>query len=374
MVRINRQTFAVLGGGILTGAVATRQVGRYAGARQIGLTGTAVTGGASTFWARQLLNAAYFDHPDGERDLESLRLAQGILNTWWHRHDYGKVRLWDVPAFDRAFDRRLALAAAHLGREPLSYEELLAGAGQLLGNWFPDAWHDDARRAWGIAFETTTDRDTYQPERRVDTNSFGPLAPPRAPEAERTWHTYPPVPGPSADGLIDALRAVERWADYASALGVFTATLRGPLLSQTFETELLEPVPNLTHPIRAYVSVTQVLGRERQEALDAHVAALNEAVAAWGEGDTTVVPTQATACLALDLTAHMGHFLGRARETLVVYEQDSQAFIRSTGTWDPLPPRLKTAYEGWGKQQQEEFWGVKRPEHSMLCRLALAAG
>lgn len=374
MTRIDRQTFAALGGGILTGAVATRQIGRFAAARQLQLTGTATTDAASTFWARQLLNAAYFDHPEDERDPASMRLAIGVLNTWWQRHDYRKVGPLDLPAFDRAFDRRLALAAAHIGRKPLSREELLAGAGRLLGNWFADAWADDERRAWGIAFETVADRDAYQPDRRVDVNAFGPLAPPRAPDHERTWHTYSPVAGPSVAGLIDALERTERWPDYGSELGVFTATHRGPLLSQTFEVQLLKPVPGLVHPLRAYVSVTQVIARDRAATLDARVRALNEAVSAWGEGARTVVPAGATPHMALDLTAHMGHFLGRARETLVVYEQAGQAFIRSTGTWDPLPPRLKTAYESWGKDQQEAFWGVERPERSMLCQLALAAG
>lgn len=374
MTRIDRGTFAVLGGGILTGAVATREIGRYAAGRQLGLTGTATTDAASTFWARQLLNTAYYDHPEDERDLDNLRLALGVLNTWWQRHDYRKVRPFDLPAFDSAFGRRLALAAAHIGRRPLSRDELLAGAGRLLGDWFVDAWHDDDRRAWGIAFETAADRDAYQPDRRIDINAFGPITPPRAADAERTWHTYAPVPGPSAAALIDALEHTERWPDYASELGVFTPTLHGPLLSQTLEVQLLKPVPGLVHPLRSYVSVTQLLGRDRPEALDAHVASLNAAVATWGEGDETVVPVDATAHLALDLTAHMGHFLGRARETLVVYEQAGRAYIRSTGTWDPLPPRLKTVYESWGKKQQEDFWGVEHPARSMLCQLALAAG
>lgn len=374
MTRIDRRTFAVLGGEILTGAVATREIGRYAAGRQLGLTDTATTDAASTFWARQLLNAAYYDHPEDERDLDSLRLAFGILNTWWQRHDYRKVRLYDLRTFDSAFGRRFALAAAHIGRRPLSRDALLAGAGRLLGDWFADAWHDNDRRAWGIAFETVAGRDAYQPDRRVDANAFGPLAPPRSTDAERTWHTYPPVPGPSAAALFDALEHTERWPDYASELGVFTATLRGPLLSQTFETQLLKPVPGLAHPLRAYVSVTQLIGRGQPGALDAYVGSLNEAVAVWGEGDETVVPGDATAHLALDLTVHMGHFLGRARESLVVYEQAGHAYIRSTGTWDPLPPRLKAAYESWGKVQQEEFWGVEYPARSILCQLALAAG
>jgi hypothetical protein len=51
-------------------------------------------------------------------------------------------------------------------RGTLSREQLLAGASKLLGEWFPEAYADDARRGWGIAFRTAADRAADDPATR----------------------------------------------------------------------------------------------------------------------------------------------------------------------------------------------------------------
>lgn len=53
------------------------------------------------------------------------------------------------------------------GRGRLDREALLAGASDLVGDWFADAWADERRRAHGIAFPIQPERDAFMPERRL---------------------------------------------------------------------------------------------------------------------------------------------------------------------------------------------------------------
>jgi hypothetical protein len=40
-------------------------------------------------------------------------------------------------------------------------------AARLLGAWFPDAYADAGRRAWGVAFPSVEERDAYDRGRRL---------------------------------------------------------------------------------------------------------------------------------------------------------------------------------------------------------------
>ena len=71
------------------------------------------------------------------------------------------------------------------------------------------------------------------------------------------------------------------------------------------------------------------------------------------------------------LTTHEGHFLGRARSHLLVWRDESGAWIRDVGGWDPLPPHLATAYRAEGREAQHQFWGPEPKDRSMLAQLAL---
>ena len=69
-------------------------------------------------------------------------------------------------------------------------------------------------------------RAAYRP-RSPGGARLGPLTPPGRAPAEQTWHTYPPVRVPSADGVVAALLGPETWPDYATELGRFTAAAHG---------------------------------------------------------------------------------------------------------------------------------------------------
>src|SRR5215218_1629583 len=121
------------------------------------MAGSSIAGRDAAAWVTDFLNAAYHRREPGARDADDLRLAFAILTTYWYRtKPDGRLRLTDLPAFHRAFGKERFSARGCLDREAL-----LRGAAALLGDWFPEAYADDARRAWGIAFPTTGERGAY---------------------------------------------------------------------------------------------------------------------------------------------------------------------------------------------------------------------
>src|SRR5689334_14342273 len=99
--------------------------------------------------------------PLAERDVDDLRLAFAILTTYWYRQDVPRrLRLGDLRAFHEAYARH-RFETDLSGRGLLTRDQLLEGAVQLVGGWFPDAYADDARRAWGIAFPSVVERNRY---------------------------------------------------------------------------------------------------------------------------------------------------------------------------------------------------------------------
>jgi hypothetical protein len=116
------------------------------------MTGSSVAGRDAAGWVTDFLNAAYYRRPAAERDVDDMRLAFAILTTYWYGQETPRrLRLTDLRAFHRAygahrFDTEMS------GRGLLNREQLLDGAAQLIGDWFPEAYADPTRRAWGIAF------------------------------------------------------------------------------------------------------------------------------------------------------------------------------------------------------------------------------
>ena len=112
------------------------------------MAGSSIAGRDAAAWVTDFLNAAYYRRPVDERDVDDLRFAFGVLTTYWYRtHPSRRLRVTDLPAFHRAFgaERFGARSRARL----LSREALERGAAKLIGDWFPEAYADDARRGVG---------------------------------------------------------------------------------------------------------------------------------------------------------------------------------------------------------------------------------
>jgi hypothetical protein len=177
---------------------------------------------------------------------------------------------------------------------------------------------------------------------------------------------------PSSDGVIAALSRPETWPDYASALGRFTPLRRGGLAGQTFEIEVVAGAAR-GRPVftRGYVTITTLVSREDPEALRRYIDELNDGLARFGRDEPPAVGEDADPILAFDLMTHEGHFLGRSKNRLVLFEHEGRAFARAAGTWDPMPWHVEQAYRRAGRDAQHAFWGQGAdPEESMLHQIA----
>ncbi len=331
------------------------------------LSGSSIAKPVASWWVTDFLNAAFHARSAAERDVDDLRLAFGILTTRWQRNGGRRLGATDVAAYHRAFG-----PARLRGGGRLSRTALMAGARRLVGDWFEDAWADDARRAHGIAFPTVEGRVSFDPSARVRGTALGPITPPAAPDAERHWATYDPVALPDPAAALAFLLEPARWPDMGCAGGRFTALRRGGLLGQTFEIEVnAEPLPRAPVYTRAYVTCTGLF--ERGDELHARVAEVAALLRAHGRR-AEAMPEGSRALGLVELTTHEGHFLGRAVSRLLVYEAGrGEAFVRDIGCWDPLRWHLATAYATTGRRAQEDFWGPQAPERSMLVQLALVS-
>ena len=336
------------------------------------MMGSSIAARDSAFWVTDFLNAAYYRRPAGDRDVDDLRLAFAILTTYWYRQPSRRLSVTDLPAFHSAFggDR---FATDRSDRGTLDRAQLLEGARRLLGDWFPDAYADDARRAWGIAFEAVEDRADDHPTGRMRLARLGALTPEGAPPERQTWHTYPAVEMPSVPAVIAALTAPETWPDYASEIGRFTPLRPGGLDGQTFEIEVAAGTgsgrPMFT---RGYVTITQLVTPADPEALAAWFAALEDGLARYGDDEPRAVPDGGVPVVGFDLTTHQGHFMGSGHNRLLLYTLDDRVWVRAAGTWDPMPWHVAQAYRAAGHDAQHAFWGQGNiVTQSMLHQLAL---
>lgn len=330
--------------------------------------GSSIASPGAAGWVTDFLNAAYYARPRARRDVEDLRLAVCVLTTCWHRWER-RLRLGDLRRFHRAFGQ-----ARLRGGPTLDPEQVLDGARALLGEDFAAGWADPERRAHGIVFRDKAARAAFDPELRLRDGALGELTPPLRQGAEQVWHTYAPVPLPSAERAAAVLAAPERWPELASELGRFTAVRRGGLPGQTFEIELAARLTPRT-PVftRAYVSATRVLTRpDDADELDAHVERIAAHMAA--AGDVRPMPPGTRPHALAELTTHHGHFLGRGISRFLLYEHDGAAFARDIGSWDPLPPHLAALYNVGGAKAQRAFWGEGTPEQGIFQQLARAVG
>jgi len=326
--------------------------------------GTSIAAPSAAGWVTDFLNASYYARPRERRHLDDLRLALCVLTTSWHRRGR-RLRLGDLPSFHRAFgaDRFRSASPGRLGL--LEREALDAGADRLLGPGFGEAYADQSRRAYGIAFESVEKRRAFAPEERLRDAALGELTPPERPPGEQDWDTYPAVPLPSAPATLELLGHTERWPDFACELGRITPVRGGGLLDQTFEIDVAAAITPRT-PVftRAYVTATRLLTRGPE--LDAYARELGRHV--------DCLPNGAAPFSVLELTTHRGHFVGRGVSRLLIFEHEGRAYLRDVGSWDPLPPHLALPYRLKGKRAQRAFWGGARPEQSVLHQVALRAG
>jgi hypothetical protein len=336
------------------------------------MSGSSIAGRDAAAWVTDFLNAAYYRHPVEERDVDEMRLAFSVLTTYWDRKGSGKrLRVTDLAAFHRAFGAH-RFDTDRSDRGLLSRDQLLDGAAALIGDWFPEAYADDARRGWGIAFETAEAKAAHDPTRRLALARLGELTPESAPPEEQVWHTYPPVEVPSAEGVIAALTAPETWPDFASEIGRFTPLRPGGLPNQTLEIEVAAGTAS-GRPIftRGYVTITKLVTPDDPAALRAYFDALEEGLARYGDNEPRAVPEGGEPIVGFDLTTHEGHFMGNGHNRLVLYAHEGRTWVRAAGTWDPMPWHLDRAYRIAGRDAQHAFWGEGNIERlSMLHQLA----
>jgi hypothetical protein len=344
--------------------------------RFAGMAGSSIAARDAAPWVTDFLNAAYYRRPVAARDVDDLRVAFGVLTTYWYRKaSERRLHVTDLAAFHRAYGgRRFATEVS--ARGTLTRAELLDGAAHLLGDWFPEAYADDARRGWGMAFETVDERAAYDPARRMELARLGAPTPERAAPEEQTWHTYPPVRMPSAEGCIAALTRPETWPDYASEIGRFTPLRAGGLGGQTFEIEVAAGTES-GRPVftRGYVTIENLVTPDDPVALAAYFFALEEGLARYGDDEPRAVPEGGEPLVGFDLTTHEGHFMGSGHNRLILYAYAGEAYVKAAGTWDPMPWHVDKAYRLAGQEAQHAFWG--QGEHvalSMLHQLALRVG
>src|SRR4051812_15359653 len=266
------------------------------------LAGSSIAAPDAAPWVSDFLSAAYYRRPLPEREVDDLRLAFAILQPYWYRTDPARrLRLADLPAFHRAFGRD-RFERARSPRGTLGRHQLLARAVRLLGEWFGEAYADDDRRAWGIAFPTTSERDAYEPSHRLALARLGALTPERAPLERQGWHTYPPVAIAGAGAVVDALTHAECWPDYATEIGRFTPLRPGGLRGQTFEIEVAAGTAS-GRPLfaRGYVTVTTLVTPDDPHALRAYFRAVEAGMARYGHDEPDILPYGAMPLAGLDL-------------------------------------------------------------------------
>ena len=339
-------------------------------ARLARMSGSSIAAPDAGGWVSDFLNAAYFARPREARDVDDLRLAFTILTTRWAGHPHRRLHATDLIAFHRAFRGRWRRRRP---RGTLDRDDLLEGAGALLGDWFASAAADPRRRAHGIAFPTVAERQAFDPSLRLRRAALQALSPPRGPASALRWHTYPAVPLPDPAAAAAFLRDPARWPDAAPEGGRFTALRPGGLPGQTFEIEVnVRPAPQAPVFTRGYVTCTAL--HEPGAGLAAWAAEVVEAVRAGAPADPVPVPAGAGPLLGIELTTHEGHFMGRAISRLIVFEDDTGAYLRDVGCWEPLPWYLAGPYAVAGRRAQAAFWGPEPVEGSMLAQIARLTG
>jgi hypothetical protein len=337
--------------------------------RTASMAGSTLAAPTAAAWVTDFLNAAYYAKDREQRHLDDLRLAFTIVTTYWEHRGERRLGAADVLRFHQAFGTaRLRGSGGRTGT--LDRGDLLAGGAKLMGDWFRDAAQDWDRLGWGIAFPTVEAKHAHDPERRLARAQLGPLTPPQRPEPEQIWHTYPPVEMPDVATTVAGILAVEHWPDYASELGRFTPLRAGGLDGQTFEIEVVG-FPTARTPVftRGYVTIHDLVTAADPVKLSDWVSELRRGFDARPD-ELSPIPDNAEVHAGFDLVTHQGHFMGDAKNRLVLYTHEDRTYLRAAGTWDPMTWHLSELYDRVGRWSQHAFWGMESPEQSMLHQIA----
>ena len=337
------------------------------------MAGSSIAGRDAAAWVTDFLNAAYYRRAGrrARRRRPPLRLR---------RPDHLLVprrtrRAGCASPTCRRSTARSAPSASARGGAALSREALERGAAKLIGDWFPAAYADDARRAWGIAFETVAERDAVRP-----------VAPAGAGQARRADRGERAAGGAGLAHLRAGRDAVgrgrHRRADAARRPGRTTrarsaASRRcGPAgcAGQTFEIEVAantrSALPVFT---RGYVTITSLVTPDDPVALRDWFEALEDGMARYGKDEPPVLPEGAEPLVGFDLTTHRGHFMGSGHNRLTLYTHEGKAWVqgrRHVGP-DAVAPRqgLPAARAA---RPSTRSGARRRPALSMLHQLARA--
>lgn len=318
----------------------------------------------------------YYRRLAAPRELDDLRLAFSVLTTcWYQKGGTRRLHAQDLAAFHQAFGAN-RFATDDSTRGTLNRDQLLEGGARLIGEWFPEAYGDDARQGWGIAFPTVEDRAAYDPSLRMKLAKLGKLTPESVPPQEQVWHTYPAVEMPSAEAVIAALTKPKTWPDYTTEIGRFTPLRAGGVLGKTFEIEVAAGTeagwPVFT---RGYVTITELVTPDNPDAPAAWLAELEHGLATYGENEPPAVPEGGQGSVGFDLTTHQGHFMGAGHNRLLLFTHEGKAWVRAAGTWGPMPWHINQAYRVAGREAQHAYWRQGNiVAQSLLHQLALRIG
>ena len=123
-----------------------RDVPRTGPLRFARMTGSSIAGRDAAPWVTDFLNAAYYRRAVDAREVDDMRFAFAVLTTYWYNKDtHRRLHVNDLPAFHKAFGGE-RFQTDRSARGTLSRDQLEEGAARLLGDWFPGAYADDARR------------------------------------------------------------------------------------------------------------------------------------------------------------------------------------------------------------------------------------
>jgi hypothetical protein len=120
---------------------------------------------------------------------------------------------------------------------------------------------------------------------------------------------------------------------------------------------------------RGYVTITALVTADDEDARSAWVDDVRRGFAARAD-ELNPVPDGAEVHAGFDLTCHEHHFMGNAKNRLVLYTHQGRSYLRAAGSWDPMQPHLAQLYDRVGRYSQHAFWGMESPRESMLHQIA----
>ena len=266
-------------------------------------------------------------------------------------------------------------SAARDARPPTSCSQ---GAARLLGDWFPEAYADDARRGWGIAFTSPGDRAGYDPGHRMALARLGRLTPERAPRRRAdVAHLSGGRDARGGRGRRGAHRSRRRGPTTRPRSA---ASRRCAAAASTGRHSRSRSPPGQKGAARSSRAATSrsraCVTAADPAALAAWVEALEDGLARYGVDEPAAVPGRRHgAGRARPDDPRRATSWARATTGCCSSPTAGTAWVRAAGTWDPMPWPINQAYRIAGRDAQHAFWGqgnlvAKSLLHQLALRLA----